>query len=75
MDNNKLRVSRVQNIGNSKGITIPAAFLRAIGATRGDLLRLDLDGKTILVRGLYEQNITLSRASRKSGPGKFLAKS
>lgn len=74
MADNKLRVARLQRIGDSHGITIPAEFLRAIGAARGDLMRVELHGQLIEVRNLNEKTVKIRRAANKSGPGDFLGK-
>ncbi|HEV2224399.1 MAG TPA: hypothetical protein VGR84_15500 [Candidatus Acidoferrales bacterium] len=72
MPDTKLRISRIQSIGNSHGITLPVPFLRALGATKGDYLRLELHDKTITIRSINENAIPHRTAPRTTGPGKFL---
>jgi len=70
----KLRISRVQKIGNSKGITIPVEFLRALGITAGDYVRMDLDKQVIMLRSVNEKPIPHRAAARETGPGDFLGR-
>jgi antitoxin component of MazEF toxin-antitoxin module len=50
MDKPVLRISKLQRIGSSVGVTLPAVFVRRLGVSRGDYLRMILDGDTISIR-------------------------
>jgi antitoxin component of MazEF toxin-antitoxin module len=69
---NQLRVSKLYKQGNSTGIIIPVEFLRSLGLTSGQLIRLDMVDDEIILRRLNEQATPHRRAPRKNGPGEFI---
>jgi antitoxin component of MazEF toxin-antitoxin module len=69
-----IRICKLQRLGSAHGITIPAEFLRAIGAVRGHLMRLDFQEDYIIVRREDETPIKLKHAPPRLGPGRALYK-
>jgi len=69
MPTNPVRVVKLHKFGPSHAITIPAEFCRALGAVRGNLMRLDLLDDAVIVRRQDETPIRLKHALPKLGPG------
>jgi len=62
-----LRISKVHRIGNSAGVTLPAAFCRALGVSVGDYMRLILDGDSISIRTVDGKRLPHRAAPSKRG--------
>jgi antitoxin component of MazEF toxin-antitoxin module len=69
-----IRTCTLQRLGNAHGITIPAEFLRELGAVRGNRMRLDLQDDYIVVRREDETPFKLKHAPPKLGPGRSLGR-
>jgi antitoxin component of MazEF toxin-antitoxin module len=68
-----LRIAKVQRIGSSVGITLPAQFRARLGIAAGDYVRLMFDAESITIRSLDEKRIPHRRGPSSRGVGKLTA--